>query len=98
MAAHGKTTAVADATVAIDGLEALEITLNFTTKVAFDGNLVGVDRVNDRVQLFGREILGAGIGVDVGLFKNFRGVAGAHAIDVRQGGFDAFVSGDVDSK
>ena len=87
-----------DATVAVDRLQALQIALNFPTQIAFDRDFARVDRVNDCVQLFGRKILGPDIRVNVGLFENLFRVARAHAINVGQGGFDAFVAGDINSK
>ena len=89
---------MADATVAIDRLKALEIALNLAAEVTFDRNFIGVDRDDDGVQLFRRKILGTDVGIDVGLFENFFRVAGAHAVNIRQGGFDAFVAGNVYSK
>lgn len=89
---------MADASVAVDGLEALEIGLKLTTQVALDENLAVIDGLDDGVQLLGGEIFGAGIGVDSGEFQNFFGIAGAHSINVGQGSFDAFFAGDIDSK
>lgn len=87
-----------NASVAIDRLEALEIALHFAAKVTFDRDLVGIDGVNDGIELLGREVFSAGIWVNVGLFKNFRSVARPHAVNVGQGSDDAFVSGDIYSK
>lgn len=89
---------MADATVAVDRLEALEVALDFAAQVALDRDLVRVDRVNDRVELLGREVFGADVGINVRLLENFFAVARAHSINVGQRGFDAFVPGDVYSK
>lgn len=89
---------MADATVAVDSLEALEVALNLAAQVAFDRNFIRVDSVDDGVELFRREVFGAHIGVNVGLFENLLGIAGAHPVNVGQGGFDAFVAGDIYSE
>ena len=89
---------MADTTVAVDRLKAFKIALNFAAEVAFDRNFIRVDRNDDGVELFGREILRADVGIDVGLLENFFRVAGSQSVNIRQGGFDAFVAGNVYSK
>ena len=89
---------MADATVAVDRLKALEISLNFAAKVAFDWDLICVNRNNDRVELFRAQIFRADVGINVGLLEDLLCVAWSQTIDVRQGSFDAFVAGDVYSK
>ena len=96
--ANRQAAAVADAPVAVDGLEALEIALHFAAQIALDRDLVRVDRMDDRVELFGREILRAGVRINVRLFENLLRVARAHPINVGQRGFDAFVAGNIYSK
>ena len=87
-----------DATVAVNGLKALEVTLNLAAQVAFDRNFVGVDRVDDRIELLWREVFGTRIGVNVRLFEDFLCVARPHSVNVGKGSFDAFVAGDVYSE
>ena len=59
-----------DAAVTVDGLEALEVGLNLAAKIALDGKLAGGDGLDDLVELLGRQVLGADVRVDVGLFEN----------------------------
>jgi len=90
----GKPATVAKATVAIDCLETLEVALKFTTKITLDDDLLGRNCGNDRTDLLGRKLLGAGIRVDVGLLENALGGLRANAVNVNKGGFDALVAGD----
>ena len=90
----GKSAAVAEATVAIDGLQALEIALKLASKVSLDDDLLGGNRGNDGTDLLGRKFLGPRVGVDVGLFKDAAGGLRADAVNVNERGFDALVAGD----
>lgn len=89
---------MANATVAVDGLETLEVALQFPAQVTFNHDIQGTDRVDDGIQLFRREVFGADVGIDVGDFQHTLGVAGTDTIDVGQGRFDAFVTGNFYSK
>lgn len=89
---------VADAPVAINSLEALEVLLDFAAEVTFDEDAVGVDGLDDFVELFGGKVFCADIGVDAGVFEDLFHVAGSDAVDVREGGFDAFVARDVNTE
>jgi hypothetical protein len=62
LAAHGQAAAMADAAVAIDGLEALEIRLDFPAQVALDGELAGGDGVDELVKLLGVRFLARMLG------------------------------------
>ena len=86
-----------DATVAVDGLEALEIGLNFAAKITLDGELAGGDGVDELVELLRGEILGPDIGIDVGLIEDLFGGAGSDPVNVRKGGFDSLVPWYFDS-
>ena len=59
LAADGKTAAMADATVAIDRLEALQIALDIPAEIALDQQAAAGDRVDDGVELLDAQILGA---------------------------------------
>ena len=98
LTANRETTAMTDAAVAIDRLEALEILLQFAAEVALDHVLVFLDDLDDAVELLVGQGLGANIGADFGLFEDELGAAGADAVDVRKSGFDALFTGDVDTE
>ena len=89
---------MADATVAVDRLEALEVALQLTTQVAFDDDLQGIDGVDDGVELFRRQILRTDVGINSRDLKDALGIARSDAVNVGQRGFDAFVAGDFYSK
>ena len=87
-----------NAAIAIDGLQALEIALNFPAEIAFDDDLLRADRLDDVVELFRRQAFRAGVRIHVGLFEHFLREARADAVDVRQGRFDAFVAGNFNTE
>jgi len=89
---------MADATVAVDGLEALEILLEFAAKVTLDRVLVLRDDLNDPVDLLIGQRLGAEIRADFGLLKDELGPGGTNAVNVREGGFNPLVTGNIDTE
>ena len=93
LTANGETTAMADAAVTIDGLEAFEILLQFAAEVAFDDVFVFLDDLDDAVELRVGQRLGADIGADFSLFQDVFGAGGPDAVDVGEGGFNPFVTG-----
>ena len=97
LAAHGKTATVADATVAVDGLQALEVALQFAAEVTLDEDAALADGVNDGAELLGCELLGAGVRIDVGTVEDaFRGLR-SDAVDIGQRRFNALVAGNINS-
>ena len=97
MTTNGQSAAVADATIAVNGLEALEVCLNFTPEITFDGQLARSDRLDDVVQLLRREILGANIRFDVRLLEDLLRGARADPVNVWQRSVDALVAGVFNS-
>jgi len=89
---------MADAAVAIDRLEALQIALQLAAKIAFDDDAILADRADDRADLLGRKIFRANVRIDVGLLEDALGGLRADAVDVGQRRFDAFVAGNINSK
>ena len=85
---------MAKSAIAVDGLETLQIALDLTAKIAFDHDLLGGDGGDDGTDLLGREFLGAGVWVDIGLLKDPLGGLEADTINVNERGFDALVAGD----
>ena len=75
---------MADATIAIDRLEALEVALDIAAKVAFDQEIVGGDGLDDLVDLLNRKVLRADIAVDVGLFEDLLRPGWPDAVNIRQ--------------
>ena len=83
---------MAETTVAVDGLETLQVTLNLTAKVTFNDNLLAGDGGDDRSDLLGRKFLGADVGIDVGLFEDALGGLRADAVNVNERGFNTLVA------
>jgi hypothetical protein len=66
LSAHGQSAQMANATIALDGLHALQVETNLTAKVTFDDILALLNRVNDLGKLGFRQVLGANARIDVG--------------------------------
>src|SRR6478609_6215539 len=88
---HRQAAQVADATIALDGLQPLEIQTEFAAQIAFDHILAVLDRVNDLGQLRFGEVLRADRRVNVGAFENLDGVNRADAVDVTERDINALV-------
>ena len=74
---------MANATIAIDGLETLQIGLNLTTEITLDGQFAGGDGMNDVVQLLRREILRSNVRLDVRLLKDLLRGARPDPVNIR---------------
>ena len=73
---------MADATIAIDGLEALQVGRDIAAQVTLEDPLVLSDQVKDLVELFLREVLGPHVGIKARFLDEDIGPAGADAVDV----------------
>ena len=91
LAANGQTAQVADAAVAFDALQALEVHANLPAQVTFDHVFAVLDRMDDLGELLFGQVFGANIGIDLGVNQNDLGVAGTDAVDVSQGDLNPFV-------
>jgi hypothetical protein len=89
---------MANTTVAVDCLKALEILLQFAAKVALDRVLVLGDDLDDPVQLLIRQRLGADVRADLSLLEDELGPGGPDAVNVREGGFNPLVTGNIDTE
>ena len=98
LTADRETATMADATVAIDGLEALEILLKFATQITFDDVLVFLNDLDDAVQLLIGQRFGANIGADFSLLEDQLGPGRSNAVNVRQGGFNPLVTRNIDTE
>ena len=98
LAADWQSAPVADSAIAIDGLETLQIALEFAAKIAFDDNLQRIDCVNDGIQLLGRQFFRTDVRVDVGDLQNTSCIARTDTVDVGEGSFDPLVTGNFYSK
>ena len=86
------------ASIAIDRLQALQISLNVATKIAFDFDFVVGDRVDDLVNLLRREFVGAQVRIDVRLLKNLPRGAESDSVNVSQRRFDSLVRWNFNSE
>ena len=95
---HGQAAAVPDSAITIDGLETLEVALQFAAKIAFDQHFVSSDGLDDVVDLVRGQVLRPQIWIDVGLFKDASGRARPNPVDIRERRFDAFFGRNLNSK
>ena len=89
---------MADAAITIDGLEPLQISLQFPAQIAFDQHFVAGNGLDDLVDLVRGEILRAQVRVDVRLLEDALRGARPDAVDVGQRRFDAFVRRNFNSQ
>jgi hypothetical protein len=93
LAAHGQAAHVADATVALDALQALEVHAEFAAQIAFDDIFAFLDRVNDLGELRLGQILRADGRVNVRAFENLLRVDRADAVNVAERNVNALAGG-----
>src|ERR1051325_9968119 len=84
LAAHREAAHVADAAIALDALQTLQIHADLAAKIAFDDILAVLDRVHDLRQLRFGEVLRADAGVDLRLGEDVDRVLRADAVNVAQ--------------
>ncbi len=97
LAANRQATQVANATIAFDALEALEVHADFAAQVTFNDVLAVLDGMDNLGELLLRQVLGADGRVNIGFGQDVFGIAGANAIDVAQGDVDALIGGDFNA-
>ena len=88
---------MAQATIAADLHQALDVHGNLTAKVTFNLEMM-VDVVAQLTDVFLGQILDAHIGVDAGGGDDLVCGSTADAVDIRQGDFNAFLPGKVDTR
>src|SRR5437764_6940135 len=91
LTAHRQAAHVADATMALDALQTLEVHADFAAEITFNDILAVLDRVNDLRKLRFAQILRANLRVDVGLGQNLHRVRGADAINIPQRDINALI-------
>lgn len=95
---NGQPPAVADATVAVDRLQTLQIGLHIPAQIPFYQDLTTIDSLDDQVDLLRAQIFRPDIGVDPRYLEDFLRVVWPHPVNVGKRGFDALVARNIDSK
>lgn len=98
LTAHGETAAVTDAAIAVDGLKALEVGLQFAAEITFNENLAAGDGVDNLTELFVRKVLSTDVGVHVGKLEDAFDVLPADSINVGKRSFDTLLAGNFDTE
>ena len=88
---------MADATVAADFNQTLDVQADFATQVTFDLHVV-LDVVTELGNFVLGKILHAGIGIDLGRGKDFLGNRRTDAEDLGQADFHTLFSGQVNAR
>src|SRR5690606_19170088 len=96
LAAHGQTAAVAQAPVAADVHQPLDVHLHAATQVAFH-LVVGGDKIAQTVGFLLGQVPHLRVGIHARRPKNLLGAGTANAVNVRQPNDDPLVAGQVDA-
>src|SRR5690606_37715531 len=94
LSTHRQTAHVADASIALDRLQTLQVQTEFAAQVTFDHILAVLDRVNDLRKLRFRQVFGADGRVNVRALENLHRVDRADAVNVAQRNINALVRRD----
>ena len=97
LTADREATEVADAAIALDALQTLEVHAEFAAQVTFDDILAVLNGVNDLGHLLFSQVLGAGLRFDLRYFKDVDGIGRSDAVDVAQGDVDSLVARNFNS-
>src|SRR6516162_6849216 len=91
LTAHRLAAHVADTTIALDALQALQVHTDFPAQIAFDNIFSILDRMDNLRKLGFAEVLRADARVDLGLRQNLDRVRRADAVNIPQRDIDALI-------
>src|SRR4051794_28207982 len=94
LTANRQAAQMANATIALDALEPLEIHTDFAAEVAFNHVLTILDGMHDLRELRFGKVLGADRAVDIRAFEDLERVRRADAVNVTQRDIDALIRGN----
>ena len=84
--------------IAVDGLEPLQVGLKFATQITLDRQLTRRDRLNDMIQLLGRQVFSAELRIHVRLLQNLLRGGRSDTVNIRKRCDNSFVARDFNSK
>jgi len=90
--ANGQTPEVANAAIAFDALQTLQVHADLPAQIAFYHVFAILNRVNDLGELLFIQAFGTNARIDVGLGQNGFCINRADAVDVTQRNVDAFLA------
>ena len=97
LAANWQAAQVANASVAFDALETLEVQAQFAAEVAFDDVFAVLDGVDDLRELLLIQILGPNAAVDFCFLEDVERVRRPDAVDVAQSDVDSLFAGNFNT-
>ena len=89
---------MADSTVALDGLEALEVTTDFPAQVTLNEDAFLDDGFGNLVQLFLVQVPCADIRIQTGILDQAISNSGPNSVDITEGIWELFVPGNFDTQ
>ena len=95
LAADREAAQMADATVALDALEALQVHTDFAAEIAFDDVLAILDGVHDLRELSFAQVFRAHCAIDARAFQNLFRIHRADSVDITKRDIDALLRGNV---
>jgi len=97
LTSNGKTSAVADATIALDLSQTLEVTLLLSAQVALNHDIVALDDVNDLRELLVGELTSTNVRINSSLNEDFTCGAIPDPINIREGSLNSLIVWNLDS-
>ncbi len=98
LAADWQVASMTQSTIAVDGLESLQISLKIAPEISLNEKTAGRDGLNQRVELFRRQISRLHVRVQMRLLNDAKRRCRAEAVNVREGCGKPLVAGNFDSK
>jgi hypothetical protein len=89
---------VTNASIAIDGLKALQIASDIAAQIALHHPFIISDNMEDFIQLLLGKIRGAHVGIKAGGLNDEIGPSGTNAIDIAEGKADFLFGGEFDAE
>ncbi len=96
LAAHGKALAVAQAAVAAEVHQPLDVHRHFAAQIAFH-EIIAVDGFANLDDFGVGQVVDAAVGRDADLLADFLGLGRANSMDVAKADFDPLLGGDIDA-
>ena len=97
LATDGQSAEMADAAVALDALETLQVHTDFAAEIAFDHVFAVLDGMNDLRKLGFGEVASADGTFDPGFLEDQLCVHRADAINVAKGNIDPLLAGNINT-
>jgi hypothetical protein len=92
LTANGQAAQVADATVAFDGLKALQIETEFASQISFDHIPAVLNGMHDQRELSFCQVFGPNRRINVGASQDVDRILGSNAVDIAKRNVDSLLA------